>query len=550
MTGKIFKSIFAASVSVLLAALIVIIGVLYAYFTDLENSRLKSQLRFAAQGVVNEGVSYLYGLSERDFRLTLVGADGKVIYDTDADESAMENHAEREEIKEALKTGSGESSRVSNTLLEKTMYIANRLPDGSVLRISTTHRSVIMLVIGIIYPIVLILIFAVFISVVMSKRMAKKIVEPLNLLNLENPLENEAYDEISPLLTHMEQQNRKIQAQIAELKRSQSEFSAIIHNMKEGLVLLGKTGKILAINNAAAEFFGTNTDCVGKDFLTVERNRDIDAAVRDAVQNGRSEILISRNGGEYQLNVSRIGENDVADGVAILTFDITERVFAERNRREFTANVSHELKTPIHSIMGSAELIKNGLVKSEDMPRFAETIYSEAERLSILVNDVIRLSQLDEKTDMTFENVDILEAAKESAHRLESAAKEKNITISVTGDSAVIYAVPRLVYEIVFNLCENAVKYNIENGKVDISISACQSGARLVVSDTGIGISAEYQNRVFERFFRVDKSLSRETGGTGLGLSIVKHAAEYLGAEVSLKSEKGKGSVFTVIFSK
>ena len=373
--------------------------------------------------------------------------------------------------------------------------------------------------------------------------MSKRIVEPLGSLNLEKPLDNEAYDEISPILSHMEHQRRRIKKQTAELEKSREELAAVIQNMNEGLVLLDANKNILAINNAAALLFNTEPSCIGKPLITIERGYDIIKAAESTDDGKNSEICISRGGREYQLNISPIGEKTV-----ILAFDITDRVFAERNRREFTANVSHELKTPLQSIIGSAELLESGLVKQEDKPRFMANIHSEAARLVTLIDDIIRLSQLDEKNQMDFENVDLYLTAADVVSELSAAAKKRGVTINLTGQRTVISGVPRLVHELIYNLCDNAIRYNKENGSVDISVSASEDGARLVVSDTGIGIPIEHQSRVFERFYRVDKSHSKETGGTGLGLSIVKHAAEDLGAKLTLKSEPGQGTEIWVTF--
>lgn len=548
MTGKIFRSILAAVSSVLLAALVIIVGVLYTYFTSAQSEQLKSQLHFAAAGTINEGREYLQRISDEKYRLTLIDTDGSVIYDTQTDADTMDNHAGREEIKSAFETGSGESARFSSTLLEKTMYFAEKLPDGTVLRISATQYSVVVLVLGIIQPLIYIFLIAVIISVFLAKRMAGRIVKPLNELDLDKPLENDAYDEISPLLSHIELQNRKINEQIESLKKSQLEFNAITQNMNEGLVLTGGNKEILSINNAALKLFGADKSCIGKDFLTVERSYDVDKAMENALRLGRGETVFDRNGRKYQVNISRVGEGEGLIGVIILTFDITDKVFAERNRKEFTANVSHELKTPLQSIMGSAELMESGLVKKEDMPRFIGNIRTEAARLVTLIDDIIRLSQLDEKTQMQFEKVDLFDIANEVKKELGGLAESRKVEICLEGEKAEIDAVRRLVREMVFNLCENAVKYNKEGGRVDISVAKTPKGAKIVVSDTGIGIPAEHQSRVFERFYRVDKSRSKETGGTGLGLSIVKHAAEDLGAKIELKSKEGAGTKITVIF--
>ena len=541
MTKKIFRAVFVTAVITLFVTFAVTVLTMYGYFLSLQTQQLKSQLALAVRGVENEGEEYLHKIT--GCRLTLIASDGKVLYDTEADAASMENHGGREEVREALLNGSGQSTRVSPTLMENTMYLAERLHDNTVLRISEAYSSEASLMVGAMRPIAVIFLAAALFSIFLARKMSKRIVEPLGSLNLEKPLDNEAYDEISPILSHMEHQRRRIKKQTAELEKSREELAAVIQNMNEGLVLLDANKNILAINNAAASLFNTELSCIGKPFLTIERGYDIIKAAESTDDGKNSEICISRGGREYQLNISPIGEKTV-----ILAFDITDRVFAERNRREFTANVSHELKTPLQSIIGSAELLESGLVKQEDKPRFMANIHSEAARLVTLIDDIIRLSQLDEKNQMDFENVDLYLTAADVVSELSAAAKKRGVTINLTGQRTVISGVPRLVHELIYNLCDNAIRYNKENGSVDISVSASEDGARLVVSDTGIGIPIEHQSRVFERFYRVDKSHSKETGGTGLGLSIVKHAAEDLGARLTLKSEPGQGTEIGVTF--
>lgn len=547
MTKKIFRSSLIVAATVSLAAIIIITGILYNYFNSSTILQLKSQLDFAANGVENGGIEYLNGINQNNYRLTLIKSDGSVIFDTDADTAKMDNHIDRTEIKSAIDTGYGESERFSATLLEKTFYCAKKLKNGDILRICATHYSVLTLLLGIMQPIIVIFVLAIILSAILAKRMSKKIVEPINNLDLENPLENDIYDEISPLLLHIEQQNRRIRHQFEEIKQNRKKFDAVIENMNEALIILDEDENIITANNAAMRLFKTNKECIGKNFLLTERSFDVDNALKEAENSGHREVNIQRAGGEYQLNISRIGGKTKL-GTVILAFDVTDKVFAERNRKEFTANVSHELKTPLQSIMGSAELIENGLVKSQDMPRFVKNIHSEAKRLVTLIDDIIRLSALDEKSELEFESVDLYEIAKEVMHNLKNAADAKNISLYLDGESTVISGVKQLVYEIVNNICENAVKYNKDNGQVKISVEKSDDGAYFTVSDTGIGIDEEHQTRVFERFYRVDKSHSKKIGGTGLGLSIVKHAADCLGAEVKLESVIGKGTTVTVKF--
>lgn len=550
MTKKIFRAIFTVALSVLLAGLILVLGVLYDYFGSIQSGQLKTELALAADGVENAGLPYLEQFDRNDCRLTWVAADGTVLFDSRSNAEDMENHVQREEISEAMQYGVGESARYSTTLTEKTMYYAQRLTDGTVLRVSVSSMTIPALLLGMLQPVLVILVVALILSAVLAGRLSKKIVEPLNALDLDKPMEGAAYDEISPLLRHIEQQHRQIRYQKEELEKRQSEFSAVTRSMEEGLVLLNRQGVILSINPAAAAFFSAEEGCVGGDFISIERNLDIGRTLDTAAEKGRCELQLSRKGREYQLNASRIMAGEQASGIAILIFDITDKVFAERNRREFTANVSHELKTPLQSIMGSAELIENGLVKSGDMPRFVGNIRAEAARLVTLIDDIIRLSRLDEKSELPEEELDLYQLAADEVISFEQLAKAKNVTISIEGEKTAVKGVPRLFHEIVYNLVENAVKYNVDGGSVAVTVRPDEKGAVLSVADTGIGIPAEHQARVFERFYRVDKSHSKETGGTGLGLSIVKHAAQYMGGKISMDSVPGKGTTISVCFER
>ena len=548
MTKKIFYSIFLVAIAVLLACFSIIMGVLYDYSNTIQKNHMKDELELVAQAVETSGVQYLERLETDSCRITLVSSDGDVLYDSKTSADKMENHAKREEIKEALKKGFGESSRYSATLTEETFYYAKKLANGNVVRVSVDHATMLTLVLGMLTPIIIVLIGALALSIFLAYRISKRIVEPLNSIDLDKPLENEAYDELAPILTHIERQKEQIHNQYKELEVRKSEFYAIIENMNEGLVLLSRDYTVLSINPAAGAFFSASPECIGKDFLTLERNHEINKALDNAVQDGRSEIEVSRNGHEYQLNISRIGSDEQKGGVVILVFDISDKVFAERNRKEFTANVSHELKTPLQSIMGSAELLENGLVKADDVPKFIGRIRSEAARLVTLIEDIIRLSQLDESTDFPLEDADIYEIAKDEAEMLSLTAQKRNVTISVKGKSTVIHAPKQLLHEIIYNLCDNAIKYNKEGGSVEVSVEESDNNVMLSVSDTGIGIPLDNQSRVFERFYRVDKSHSKETGGTGLELSIVKHAVQYLNGKISLESTVGKGTKISVAF--
>ena len=548
MTQKIFQSILLVAGCVLLASLLIIMGFLYDYFGGVEENQLRDELSLAAAAVEDGGTDYLSRLTADRCRLTWIAADGSVLYDTKTNAESLENHASRAEVSQALATGTGESTRYSSTLMEKTMYYAQRLDDGTVLRISISRATVGMIAVGMIQPLLIVLIVALILSGLLARRLSRRIVDPLNSLDLEHPLDNDAYEELSPLLKRIHRQHVEIQMQLRELREKTDEFTQITGSMREGLVLLDEHGSILSISAAAQALFGADAQCVGRDFLTIERSHEISAAIQAAAADGHSEVRAERAGRVYQFDISRITSDGKFLGTVILAFDITEQEFAERNRREFTANVSHELKTPLQGIIGSAELIENGMVKPEDLPRFVGHIHAEAARLVTLIDDIIRLSQLDEGDAMPTEPVDLLAVSQEAAENLHDAAAARNVTVSVTGQPAVLPGVRRLIYEIVYNLCDNAIKYNRDGGRVDVTVAADAGGSSITVADTGIGIAPEHQARVFERFYRVDKSHSKASGGTGLGLSIVKHAVQYHHGRIELESTPGTGTTIRVVF--
>ena len=548
MTSKIFRSTVFVAAIVLLCSLGCIMGVLYDYFDATQTSQRTEELNVAAIGTEQGGRAFLEQLDGSRSRLTWVTADGTVLYDTHVDAAQMENHFDREEIQEALTTGTGTAFRNSNTLLERTAYEAKRLKDGSVLRISMNQQTLMILAVGMLQPVCIVAAIAIILSAVLAKRMSKKIMEPLNNLDLEHPLENDTYGELSPLLNRIHQQHIQIDSQMRKLQRKTDEFEQITANMQEGLVLLDKNSVVLSINPAARILFNTDSDCVGCGFYTVDRRQDMAAAVEAAFRDGRHEMKASRKGRDYQFLLSRIESGMKVVGLVILAIDITEVLNAERNRREFSANVSHELKTPLQSIMGSTELLQNGLVKPEDTDRFLGHIHKEASRLVLLIQDVIRLSHLDEGVEIPMEDIDLLAIAEEIAGSLHQIAQQKQVTIHVGGDHCNIRGVRGLIYEIVQNLCSNAVKYNVDGGRVDICVKKQNGHTVLTVADTGIGIPPEHQTRVFERFYRVDKSHSKQSGGTGLGLSIVKHAVQYHNARLNLQSTPGEGTTITVTF--
>lgn len=550
MNKRIFRSILLVAGVVLLASFLIILDCLYGYFGNLQEGQMRDELSLAVSAVEEEGESYLSRLKPENYRLTWVGEDGGVLYDTQADAGQMENHRDRTEIQDALRLGQGQSSRYSSTLMEKTLYFARRLKDGSVLRISVSRVTAWRLVLGMLQPVLVVLAAALILSGLLAGRLSRKIVEPLNHLDLEHPLDNECYEEISPLLNRINRQHEEIQQQMRVMRQRTDEFNQIIGNMQEGLVLLDEKETVLSINAAALKLFGVEKSCVGQSFLTVDRNHEISLAIQQALSDGHAEIRCHRGGRVYQFDLSRINSDGRAVGAVLLAFDITEQEYAERNRREFTANVSHELKTPLQGILGSAELIEKGMVQPEDVPHFIAQIRTEATRMVTLIGDIIRLSQLDEGDEMPREKVELLSLAEEVTDSLKDEAAKKKVTLVVEGQAASIEGVRRLLYEIFYNLCDNAIKYNLPGGSVHFFVDSSEKSVAVKVTDTGIGIPAEDQSRVFERFYRVDKSHSKASGGTGLGLSIVKHAVQYHHGAIELKSEPGKGTEITCVFPK
>ena len=548
MKKRIFHSTMIVALAVLLASFTVIMSCLYDCFGGIQENQMRDELNLAIAGVEDGGLNYLEDLDYQNYRITWVASDGDVLFDSAAEENAMENHADRKEIKSAFSEGVGSASRYSSTIMEKTLYYARKMDDGTVLRISVSRATAGLLLIGMFQPIVIVLILALILSAVLASKVARRITEPLNQLDLEQPLENETYEELAPLLERIHRQHRQIDFTLRELKQRKDEFEQITRSMGEGLVLLNDKGIILSINPAAQEIFHAEGTCVGKDFLTIERSYDVSQALAEGMSDGHSEIRCRRDSQEYQFDFSRIDSDGQTAGIVVLAFDITQQASAERARREFTANVSHELKTPLQSIMGSAELIENGIVKHEDMPRFVGHIRTEAARLVTLIDDIIHLSQMDDGVQLLTESVDLYGIAEEAVEAIGDAAAAKKVTVELCGSHEEITGVPRLLFELVYNLCDNAVKYNVEKGSVRIPITRQNGQVLLSVKDTGIGIPAEHIPRIFERFYRVDKSHSKESGGTGLGLSIVKHAATCHHAKLDLRSTPGAGTELTVSF--
>ena len=544
MTSKIFRSTVFVAVVVLLCSLGIVIGVLYNHFTGVQVQQLKDELSLAVTGTEQYGNAFLENVEADRFRVTWIDTDGTVLFDTQVDQTTMENHADREEIREAFATGSGSAVRNSSTLTEQTYYEARRLTDGTVLRISANQASAWALMMDLLWPIILIAVLAIGLSALLARRMAKNIVKPLNKLDLEHPLSNNTYEELSPLLRRINQQHLQINSQMRKLQRKTDEFIQITSHMQEGLVVLDKETHIRSINSAAMKIFGAEESCVGSSFFQVNRSNALRQALNDALDRGHGSAVLELEGRAYRFDMSSIQSDGNLLGAVILAVDVTESQNAEQMRREFSANVSHELKTPLQGIIGSAELLESGMVKPEDTPRFVGHIRKEASRLVNLIEDIIRLSQLDEGVDLPKENVDVLELAEDVKTILEASAAEKQVSISVSGAGFTVMGVRGMLHEVVYNLCDNAIKYNVPGGRVTVHAeNNC-----LVVSDTGIGIPAEHKDRIFERFYRVDKSHSKASGGTGLGLSIVKHAVSYHNAKIALESTPGKGTTITIQF--
>lgn len=551
MTKRIFRTIFAVAMSIFLASVILFMTVLYDYFSDIQQNQLRRQIDLVSQVIEDEGLDYLQKLNINDYRVTWIGTDGKVIYDNLSDTNEMENHFAREEVKEALAEGYGTSSRYSSTLMQRYLYGAKRLPDGTVLRLSVTQNSLLLLTLGMLQPVLVIFVIAIILSAVLASSLSKKIIKPLNELDLDKPLENDGYDELSPLLWRIDAQQKEIRRQGDALKQKQIEFDVMTSSMSEGLVLLNTKGKVLSINPAAAKLLETNRSYVGEDILEINRSLELVSLLNQAKGGIKSERIMERGNERYQLIASPILSNHIVSGIVLLILDVTEKEKAEQLRREFTANVSHELKTPLHTISGSAELLANGMVKAEDIPAFSNRIYSEAQRMIRLVEDIIRLSHLDEGAEnMKWEPVDLYQLAKETIAFLSDEADTAKVKLTLSGEPVQVYGIKQLLGEILDNLCDNAIKYNHKGGTVSVVIQNTDDGATVCVADTGIGIPIEHQERIFERFYRVDKSHSKEIGGTGLGLSIVKHAAKLHNAKIILHSTLGLGTEITIKFPK
>ena len=550
MTKRIFRSILLVAAAVLLASFVLITGVLYDYFSNNQMEQLRAQTALAAQGVEKSGEGYFEGLGSHGTRLTWIAADGTVLYDSTATAAKMENHADREEVSSALKTGMGESTRYSTTLMERQLYCAQRLHDGTVVRLSCEQYTPLMLVLGMLQPVIVIAAAALAVSGVLASGLSKRIVRPLNELRLDEPDKIETYPELAPLTDKLRSQQNQLRAQEKELRQRRDEFDAATENMIEGLVLLNERGTILSINKSATKLLDISRYCVGKDILLLNNSRQMQELLGRVRSGEHCEMPVERGGVSYTVYASPVVSGERVAGTVLLVLDMTEKEKAEKLRREFSANVSHELKTPLHTISGCAELLANGMVKPDDIPRFAAQIQSESKRMIALIEDIIKLSHLDEGAgDMQRCDADLAAIARATVENLQPAAKEADVALSVNACPAVIKnGIPQLLEAIVYNLCENAIKYNRPGGFVKVSVEKNADGTVLTVEDNGIGIPAEQQERIFERFYRVDKSHSKEVGGTGLGLSIVKHAAALHNAKISMHSAPDEGTSISVVF--
>ena len=551
MTKKIFKSIMFVCALVLAVGLAAVMGILYSNFDGQMRKELSKEAAYLAYGVEQQGVDYLKNIKDKSARITYIDQDGTVLFDNEADVSEMKNHSDRTEFQKAEKYGAGESSRYSDTLSEKTIYYALRLKDGTVLRVSGTQDSVLALVENLIFPLCGLLCLMLILSGIMASAISKRIVKPINELDLESPEENRIYEELSPLLSKIHRQNREIQNQLELAKQQQEEFALITENMQEGLIVIDKYTMILSANSSAWNLFHMDRVRQGESVYCLDREEEFRHAIEQVLSGEHTELVLKLNGSDIQLIANPVIRDKKTEGAVVLLVNVTEKLERESLRREFSANVSHELKTPLTSISGFAEIMQSGLVKNEDIPKFAGRIYKESQRLLQLVEDVIQISQLDEeKTSYVWETVDVYQVCKNAFESLKETAKRLNVHLYICGERMKMEAVRTLLEEAIYNVCDNAIKYNRNDGSVSVFLTQTAQEIQIVVKDTGVGIPKEDQDRVFERFYRVDKSHSKEIGGTGLGLSIVKHAVGALKGSVILRSEEGNGTEICMKFPK
>lgn len=549
MRKKIFQYVCKYMAIVLAVSMAAIIFTLHNHFISLEQDRLKSEAQIALAGLETDSKDFLQNIhKDSQFRLTWINTDGTVLYDSEADASKMENHLEREEVQQALADGEGTSIRLSDTIAQKTIYYAIKANDGSVLRLSRDYDTIGILTLRMMSPILIILIGSFILSSLLANKLSRDIASPINQLDLDHPLDAKTYEEITPLLIRIDTQNSQIEEQLNQLHQKKKEFQTVIGNISEGLILINPKGEILSINEAALNLFHTSSF---SSIYAITKEGKFTSTIASVLHGNDSDCVLHLLDRTLHISCHPVTSHKVQTGASILVYDITEEYEAEQTRREFTANVSHELKTPLQSIMGSAELLENHLVKKEDEPKFLQKIHSESSRMLTLIDDIIRLSELDEGNVADEQTtIQIKDLAREAYEAVHTAANKKQITIHIDLQASPVRCNSRLLYEIAYNLLDNAIKYTNENGTVQMKTYCDQQNAYLLVEDNGIGIPHESVNRIFERFYRVDKSHSRETGGTGLGLSIVKHAVSLCHGKINVTSEVNKGSTFKVVFPK
>lgn len=551
MKKKIFKNMCVAALFSVVITALLISAVFYGDFSSTMKTQIRSEAEFLKAGVQLSGIEYLSSLGKSNNRITLIDGEGNVLFDNEADSSQMENHLERPEVQQALTAGAGQDTRFSQTISEKTVYYAVKLTDGSILRVAVTTDSIFATLLDAVPLILAAAIAAMILAALLSRYLTGKIVSPINQIDLDHPGENKAYDELAPFLSRINRQNETIALQMRSLKEKQEEFTSITENMSEGFLVIDQNTNILSYNTSALRLLDADASDAEehRSALNLNRSAGFRKAVDAALEGNRGEQLLRLNGRCFRVLANPVFRENEVMGAVVVILDVTEQEERENLRREFTANVSHELKTPLTSISGFAEIIQGGLVKPEDIPRFAGNIYQESQRLISLVDDILNLSRLDEENvELESEEFDLYSLSKDVADRLKAAAKPHGIILTVAGESAKITGVKSIVDEMLFNLCDNAVKYNKEDGRVTITVQKAGSGAKVCVTDTGIGIPAADKDRVFERFYRVDKSHSKEIGGTGLGLSIVKHGAAFHNAKITLDSTEGVGTTVTILF--
>lgn len=550
MTKKIFRTTLSASLGIVLVTILMIMGFLYNYFNRIQREQLRTQTALASQGISFEGKDYFENLKTSNVRITWVDNKGQVLYDTQSDAKHMKNHANRQEIKEAIKSGYGESTRWSATLTEKSIYAAQRLNNGTIVRLSVAQQTIFYLLLGMMSPLAIIILLAIILSVLIARYIAKKVSEPLNNIDLDHPLSNDSYEEITPLLRRLDSHQSKIQHQKLLLQKRQKEFDTIISKIKEGMILLDDQARIVSINAEALKLFQINDDWHGRFMMEVSRDLTLKDLIDQGLKGKKKEDNIDIENNHYRVLVRPTTDNNRVTGLVVLLFDVTDQLQMEQLQREFTANVSHELKTPLHVISGYSELLANQMVPNEEVPQFAAKIHKESERLVKLVEDIINLSHLDEQEKLPQETVNLYDLTQKVLEGLQAKADKKHIQINFNGEEAILRGNPVLLNSLVYNLCDNALTYNHEKGQVNVTLKNSPDTITLEVSDTGLGIAEKDKKRIFERFYRVDKSRSKIVGGTGLGLSIVKSALDFHNGSIKVDSHLGQGTTMTVLLHK